>query len=93
MMMGKPVAGYPLGKRLGLGLGFVTFGHSRCCIRSQARAHQLVTTTLHSCSPEDSMDSALELMNRIKRRRAPLPTMAVPMTMVGAPLTAAPLPT
>jgi hypothetical protein len=27
-----------------------------------------MTKTLHSCSPEDSMDSALELMNRIKAR-------------------------
>ena len=46
----------------------MTFDHSLCCIRLQARAHQLMTKTLHSCSPEDSMDSALELMNRIKAR-------------------------
>ena len=48
----------------------MTFDHSLCCIRLQARAHQLMTKTLHSCSPEDSMDSALELMNRIKARRS-----------------------
>lgn len=31
-----------------------------------------MTKTLHSCSPEDSMDSALELMNRIKVRAMPV---------------------
>jgi len=41
-------------------------------VPAQARAHQLMTKTVHSCSPEDSMDSALELMNRIKVRAMPV---------------------
>ena len=32
----------------------------------QACADDIMTKTLHSCSPEDSMDTALEMMNRIK---------------------------
>ena len=35
-------------------------------VPAQACADDIMTKTLHSCSPEDSMDTALEMMNRIK---------------------------
>ena len=38
----------------------------------QARASDLMTRTLHSCSPNDTMDSALELMSRLKKRAMPV---------------------
>ena len=31
-----------------------------------------MTRTLHSCSPNDTMDSALELMSRLKKRAMPV---------------------
>lgn len=41
-------------------------------VPQQARATQLMTKTIHGCSQNDTMDDALELMNRMGRRAMPV---------------------
>ena len=41
-------------------------------VPQQARATQLMTKTVHHCSANDTMDDALELMNRLRRRAMPV---------------------